>query len=249
MAVVWILAHFDDEYCALPLIRAWQAEGVDQRFLYLANYPQPTAERRLAETRALLSHLGLDPNSAVHVGADSEVMDGRVHEHLPTAFALLRDAVAGIGRVDRFVTPAWEGGHMDHDLCALMTVRLAATLSDPPRIDQFSLYTAGSRPGLGVRGAFPLPEGGDVKPVRQSLRQWLSWMTAVRFFPSQTVTWCGLWPLVFMTYARRGFAYQRLAPQRVEERPHDGELFYERRFKVSYETVRKAADAALPAPR
>ena len=38
MSVVYILAHFDDEYCALPLI--WQAarEGLAQRFVYLVDY-------------------------------------------------------------------------------------------------------------------------------------------------------------------------------------------------------------------
>ena len=40
MSVVYILAHLDDEYCALPLI--WQAarEGLAQRFIYLAVDPR-----------------------------------------------------------------------------------------------------------------------------------------------------------------------------------------------------------------
>ena len=41
MAVVYVLAHFDDEYCALPLIWAARREGLDQHFLYLADYRDP----------------------------------------------------------------------------------------------------------------------------------------------------------------------------------------------------------------
>ena len=55
MSVVYILAHFDDEYCALPLI--WEAarQGLPQRFFYLADYRDAElGRRRLAETMAFL---------------------------------------------------------------------------------------------------------------------------------------------------------------------------------------------------
>ena len=69
-------------------------------------------------------------------------------------------------------------------------------------------------------------------------------MLAVRFFVLQRA-WLGLWPAMFWTYWRRGFGVQRLAPDRVRERPHAGPLLYERMFKVPYAEVRAAADAFL----
>ena len=73
-------------------------------------------------------------------------------------------------------------------------------------------------------------------------------MLAVRYFPSQTKTWLGLWPAMFYSYLQRGFGVQRLDPARVRERPHPGALFYERMFRVPYVEVRAAADAFLLRP-
>ena len=50
MAVVHVYAHFDDEYCALPLVRRLAREGAQQHFLYVADYRTPElAATRFAE--------------------------------------------------------------------------------------------------------------------------------------------------------------------------------------------------------
>jgi LmbE family N-acetylglucosaminyl deacetylase len=245
MSVVYILAHFDDEYCGLPLITDGVAVGLDQHFFYVADYAtRELAERRFAESRALLAHLGVDPAKVVHVGRGTGAVDGAVHRALPSAFAALQQAFAAARPVERIVVPAWEGGHMDHDMCALMACELAREHGAPP-IDTISLYNG---PGLGgpfFHGGQPLPENGPVRPRPMKAGEWLPWMAAVRFFPSQTKTWLGLWPAMFYSYARFGFGVQRLDPARIRQRPHAGRLFYERMFKVPYEEVRKAADAFL----
>jgi len=245
MAVVYVLAHFDDEYCGLPLVAAGVAAGEDQWFLYVADYADPRlTARRFGESRALLQHLGVDGSRVLHVGAGTGALDGVVHRALPAAYAALSATVHGIGPVSRLVTLAWEGGHMDHDMCALMTARLATALGDPP-IETISLYNGPRLPGPLFHGAAPLPENGPVRRVRLTLRQWIAWLVAVRFFPSQAKTWAGLWPAMFYSYARRGFGVQRLDPARTAQRPHPGALFYERMFKVPYAEVRAAADAFL----
>ena len=242
MAVVHILAHFDDEYCALPLIKQRVREGLDQRFLYVADYATPElAAIRFAETRALLKHVGIDPDCALHVGPGTEAVDGSVFRHLDAAFGAVSEAVAGLGKVERFVTPAWEGGHMDHDMCALMGAELGKTLGAP--VDQFSLYNGKGLAGPFFHGGAPLAENGPVSKVAVDAAGWAAWMAEVRFFPSQAKTWAGLWPAMFWTYAKRGFGYQQLDAARIAERPHAGSLFYERMFKRPYADVRAAADA------
>lgn len=246
MAVVHILAHFDDEYCALPLIKQRVREGLDQRFLYVADYATPQlAGARYAETRALLKHVGVPPEHVIHVGAGTGALDGAVHRHLDAAFAAVTAAVEAIGPVQRFVTLAWEGGHMDHDMCAMMTTELAKVRGAP--VDQFSLYNGKGLSGPFFHGGSPLAENGPVTKAASRAAEWAAWMAEVRFFPSQAKTWAGLWPAMFWTYAKRGFGYQQLDPARIAERPHAGPLFYERMFKVPYPEVRAAADAFLQA--
>jgi len=246
MSAVYILAHFDDEYCALPLI--WQAarEGLEQRFIYLADYRDAAlGARRLAETRVFLARQGMAPAAVIPLGLGTGAFDQSLHRCVDALFPTLERAVARIGGVTRLVAPAWEGGHMDHDACAFMAVRLASRLG-APELRQFTLYNGPGRPGPLLRGGAPLVENGPVEPIRLSPQEWLRWMGAVRAFPSQLYAWSGIWPAMFAGHLLRGAGWQRLAPERVEERPHAGSMFYERMFKTPYEEVRAALDAALP---
>jgi len=249
MTVVYILAHFDDEYCALPMIRQAQREGLDQRFIYLADYRNAAlGRRRLAETRGFLQRQGIDASAVLPLGLRTGALDGALHRSVSDLYTRLAQAVGALGDVRRLVVTAWEGGHMDHDVCAFLAVRLAAQIGGP-ELRQFSLYNGPSLPGPLLRAGAPLAENGACKRIALTPREWLSWMASVRAFPSQVYAWSGIWPAMFAGLLRRGFAWQPLASERVETRPHAGPLLYERLFGVPYEEVRTALDMALPYPR
>ena len=247
MAVVYVLAHFDDEYAALPLIREAQARGQDQRFLYLADYRSPQiAQRRLGETRAFLRRFGLSPEAAQHVGLGSGAQDGQLHRHAVELLPRLQAALAEAGPAERFVIAAWEGGHQDHDVVAAMTAQVAQGAP----IDQFALYNRRGLGALPFQAGVPIPENGPVRKVRLGLGDWLAWAGAAIDYPSPARTWMGLWPSMFANYARLGgFGVQAFAPARLNERPHDGDLLYERRFGVAYADVARAAAAVGAAVR
>ncbi|MES2724521.1 MAG: hypothetical protein V4656_15325 [Pseudomonadota bacterium] len=242
MAIVHILAHFDDEYFATPLIR--RAGSEDQWFLYIADYVTPAlSARRMAESRTYLASLGVAPNHVIHVGAGSGALDGQIHRHLPDLLPRLAAELVPIGPVARFVVTAWEGGHMDHDACAALAVRVAG---ETP-IDQITLYNGPGLPGRLFRAGAPLADNGPLVRTGLSRAEWLAFAVGVRAFPSQTKTWLGLWPVMFASYLRRGFAHQPLDPARVHERPHAGPLLYERMYGVSYAEVAAAIRTAWPA--
>ncbi len=242
MTVVWILAHFDDEYCGLPLIDEARAAGQDQLFLYVADYDSARIRaQRHAESRRFLAWLGVDPARAVHVGAGRGIPDGGVYKALPAARSALDEALAGV-TVERVICPAWEGGHMDHDMCCLLASQIAARRRAP--VEMLSLYNAQGLPKPFFHGGRPLAANGPVRRLALSGRDIARWMLAVRFFWLQRA-WLGLWPAMFWTYLRQGFGVQRLDPARLGQRPYEGELLYERMFGTPYEDVRAAADAAL----
>lgn len=244
MLTVYVLAHFDDEYAALPLILRDQAAGRDLRFIYNMDYPTTAwAERRHGETRAFLRRFGIDPDAAIHLGRDTGVVDGGLWRDTPRAYAALKAKVAELGPVERLVTLAWEGGHPDHDLCAAMTARLAGELG-VDTVEQFSLYNSPDLPWILYHGCRPLPQNGPVERLSVSADDWLRWAGAVVDYPSQLKTWLGLWPAMIWTFLTQGdFRWQRLDAARVAERPHPGPLFYERMFQRPYADVRAAADA------
>jgi LmbE family N-acetylglucosaminyl deacetylase len=170
-------------------------------------------------------------------------LDGAFHKSLGMAFAALKRAVDTLGPIERFVTTAYEGGHMDHDCCAALTLELARATNTP--VEQFALYNSRGLPHPLFRAAAPIAENGPVRQVPVGLGQFLKWMACVRFFPSQAKTWLGLTPTAVWSVAVRGFGVQQLAPRRILERPHAGALLYEQRFGVTYAEVRTAQDDLL----
>ncbi len=247
MAVVYILAHCDDEYAALPLILEARAAGREQVFVYVAEIRgEALAARRLAETRTFLSALGLPPASADYLAPGAGAWDGQVHLHLPACLDALRRRLATVAQVDQIVIAAWEGGHPDHDACAALAAILAAERGAP--IEQFSLYNRRGLSALPFQACAPIPENGPIRRLKLTPGQWLRWALLVRCYPSQASSWLGLWPSMFAGFLlRRGYGVQRLDPSRLFQRPHDGDLFYERRFGAPYGTVAAAVAAVIPA--
>jgi hypothetical protein len=243
MAVAYILAHFDDEYGAFPLVLEALRAGQAQHFFYVADYAR-NSEQRFAESRSYLRRLGVEPASFEHCARGAGVMDGAVYRGLDAIYPLLRDQLTRLGPLEKIVTPAWEGGHADHDMCAVLAAILARDL-DVAQVEQFSLYNGAGLLHPLFRAAWPLPENGDVRRVGLSPREVLQWAADVRFFPSQAKTWLGLWPALFLTVLRRGWGVQQLHPQRIAERPHAGPLYYERAYGIPYAETRAAADRLL----
>jgi LmbE family N-acetylglucosaminyl deacetylase len=243
MADVYVLAHFDDEYLALPMILEGLRQRRSQYFLYLVDYDDPRlAARRLAETRSLLSSLGIPPGQAVHVGRVAGAMDGQVYRNLHAAATALREAVDRVQPFERLITPAWEGGHADHDACAVLAARLGRELGVADVV-QFSLYNGDRLPWRLFRAGARLRHNGPETRVALTPGEWVRFALSVRHYPSQWMTWLGLWPAMFLNFARRGFAYQTLHSERTRERPHEGPLLYERMKRARYDDLRAAIDA------
>lgn len=241
MTTVHLLAHFDDEYCAWPLIRQAVAEGRDQLFIHVADYRDARmAARRRRETGAFLARLGVPAAAQLHLGDGTGWFDGELHRHVGPAYEALKGAVSG--PIERIVVPAWEGGHPDHDVCAALGVKLAAERDGAP-VDQIGLYQGQAMPWILYRAATPLAGNGPVREMRLSAREWAGWLAAAGAFPSQWRVWSGFLPALVMSHAAsRAFRYQALAPKRIGERPHAGPLHYERMFKTPYAVVRAAVD-------
>ena len=241
MTIVYVLAHFDDEYCALPLIRRARAEGRALLFVHVVDYRNPRmGERRRRETQVFLARQGVGPDAQIHLGAGTGWFDGELHRHAAPAYEALKAAVPG--PVERVVVPAWEGGHPDHDVCAALGVKLAAERGGAP-VDQVCLYQGKGLPWIFYRASSPLAENGPARDLRLSAGEWAGWLAAVGAFPSQLKAWSGLLPAMAMTFARQGaFRYQGLDPKRIGERPHEGGLLYERMFKTPYRLVRASVD-------
>jgi LmbE family N-acetylglucosaminyl deacetylase len=160
--VVVLVAHPDDETLGLSLLLPRLTQGllVHATDARTPGDPSPGAlsSARFAELAKALRRLGAD-----HLPRASWMLpDGSLIEHVGSAAASLEQAIRD---TDILVTHAFEGGHPDHDACALAAdlacKRLtAAGLPVPLRLE-FPLY-AKAKEGMRLL-AFDPEEGAHWK--------------------------------------------------------------------------------------
>jgi len=235
---LFVFAHQDDEYAAVPWILEERDAGSDIACLYLTDgASRTTAEQRDAETRDVLNELGIGAKSIVNLTvAGGRVADGRLAERSLDALTALESWIEqGKFVPHRIYAPSYEGGHPDHDAAHLIAAAVAARLGIAGNAWHVSLYNAYGCPRPLYATMRQLPTSSPARDAVMPSR--LRWLTAWLCFRyrSQRRTWLGLFPGAF--YARviaRNERAVRFDFSRLTTRPHSGELLYERMFGTNY---------------
>jgi LmbE family N-acetylglucosaminyl deacetylase len=242
---VLLLGHQDDEFGVLPLVAAAAREGERLCAIYCTSNPDPERENtRQRESRKVLTSLGVAPDQLRFLGAELNVPDGECFRHLARLLASLTPILNGFRNArTRLLVPAWEGGHHDHDAVHALGVAASAAVVRPETVEvhQFPLYTA-ALAGRAFRVMWPRPENGPVHGYGFGLREGLRMLAMVRHYRSQWRSFAGLLPETAWRYlCVRQVTLQDAGTERLRARPHAGTLFYERRYRVAYETIAAAA--------
>jgi LmbE family N-acetylglucosaminyl deacetylase len=224
MNILFVLAHQDDEIAGATRMLRARRDGHHVQCAYLTDgtFRVPASVRN-EESRRALARLGV---TVILFGTSP---DGNLPEHVHEAMAFLESQV---GQIDEVYTLAWEGGHQDHDATHLVALAFAQRRGIP--CHEMPLYNGYRTPHSYFRVMHPLGDGWTSRRV--SLADGLRVVALLPLYRSQRKTWLGLLPETFfkLVIARREFV-REVDPGRVHSRPHDGLLFYERRFGYPYE--------------
>jgi N-acetylglucosamine malate deacetylase 1 len=231
MNILFVFAHQDDEIAgATRMLRAVR-NGDHVQCVYLTDgaFRVPAAIRN-EESRRALARIGV---TGIRFGA---FPDGNLPEHVSEALAFLESQVA---HVDQVYTLAWEGGHQDHDAAHLVALAFAQRRGIP--CYEMPLYNGHRSPRSFFRVMHPFGDGWTKRRI--SFADGLRVVALLPLYRSQRKTWMGLLPELFLklVIARREFV-RDADPERVKSKPHDGLLFYERRFGYPYERFVKATE-------
>jgi len=239
---LFLFAHQDDEYGVFERIARCRARGLRVACAYLTDgaSAKVAAATRNAESLDVLGRLGVRPEDVTFAGGLLAIPDAGLPERLAPAAAWIGRWFASFGAVDSLHVPAWEGGHHDHDALHAVAVQLAHELQWLPRVRQFPLYH-----GYGCIHPFfktlaPLAANGAPETVRLGWTERLRYLRHCLRYPSQRSTWIGLFPFTLLHYLLRGV--QQLQPvslARLEEAPHPGSLYYERRHFYTWDRMRE----------
>jgi LmbE family N-acetylglucosaminyl deacetylase len=234
---IFLFAHQDDEAGVFQKIIDELKMGRRTLCLYLtdgaANGQSIVARNQ--ESIAVLSSLGVARIDIIFAGQEIHIRDSELLNHLARAQNWLEGILIANKNVKALYLPAWEGGHHDHDALHAVAI-IAATKAGLQNCSrQYSLYNAFHCVGPLFRVFLPLKANGP------TIQTTISWSNRLRFlrlclsYPSQRVTWIGLFPFVLQHYLVWGSQLlQPISLERISERPHHGPLYYERRKFCTY---------------
>lgn len=240
-AVVFLFAHQDDEMGVFFEIEQVVARGMRPVCFYLTDgvHKGVASAQRCAESTHVLSRLGVASTDMHFVGTTAGIPDGDLASHAARAEKLVSDRLSATGPIHAFVALAYEGGHCDHDATYAIAVRLAVRHDRVSQSRQFTLYRSSMRRFPPYWVFQPLPENGAVFEQRIPLRKRLHYLRLCLSYRSQMITLVGLLPFIVADYVLYGVQkLQPVDPSRLDQRPHQGSLLYERRGRSTYERFR-----------
>lgn len=251
VAVV-LICHQDDESGAYLQILRHRQQGRRVVFACFTRGVMGDRDetRRNTESINVLGRLGVEASDIVFAGSLLGIDDQALVDNLPVAAAWLREWLVSLGPLEVIYTLAWEGGHPDHDALHVISARVCHALGVLDKLRQYPLYNSYQRPWQFFRALYPLPANGPVERIR------VPWSLRIRFlwfsflYPSQLKSWLGILPFFILHYVFRGTAQmQAVSLERITERPHEGELYYEKRgFSTWGHMQRRVAEYLVSGP-
>lgn len=245
---LFVFAHQDDEYFALPWILEELAAQSAVACVYLTDGGDRVAPAvRDAETRGVLLDAGVRDDAIIFLktGGGDRIADGDLARRSLEALAALEGWMeAASFPPTRIYAPSYEGGHPDHDVAHLVAAVVAKNRNIADDAWHFSLYNAYRRPRPFFATMRQLPTTQLTRRTNlDPRRRWAAAFTCWRY-RSQWKTWLGLFP---ESLWRRTLIPSenvvRFELQRVNARPHRGKLLYERLFSYSYATFSECVAA------
>ena len=226
---IFLFPHQDDEFGVYYALSKEINKGRDIWCVYLTDGGSK-AKQRNEESLRVLKKIGVKGEQVLFQGEILGIKDGTLVNNLKLAANWFLLFVQSLGEIERIYVPAWEGGHPDHDALHALTIVTANCIGLLDRVRQFSLYNGFQRRTPFFRVMFPLDSNGQVEQNKISMIERLKFIRMCLSYPSQVITWIGLFPFVACSYLFIGKQYlQKVSLERLSNRPHEGGLYYESR--------------------
>lgn len=218
-------------------------KGEDVALVYMTDGGDYSA-RRDNETRTVLARAGVRPDRLFFVGSQLKLPDGKLYQHADRAFAALDRVLDTLPRPSKSITHAWEGGHQDHDCVHAIAVLALQSRGLGGTTYQMPFYREIRRLRKYFAPCAPLAENG---PVERAYRPWNDVIWTLSSMFSYGTQWRTFrWHGPAMLLRRMLTPWDSLQPvsiARLSERPHAGQLHYERRFNTRWEDVSQAVSS------
>lgn len=237
---LFLFAHQDDEFGVFQAILDEVVAGRQVCCAYLTQEPVhgDGLRHRNSESLAVLNQMGVEASNVFFAGDVLSIADGSLPTQLAQAAHWISTWLRRYPDIRRIYVPAWEGGHHDHDALHAVVVGVAQRHGLLGFVRQFPLYNRYRCGGPWFRVLFVLTSNGVPEFTMISWKNRLRFLGYCLSYPSQRKTWLGLFPFVAWHYLFSGMqSLQRVSVHRIQCKPHEGQLYYERRNFFRWRTM------------
>lgn len=236
-AIVFLVAHQDDEFMVAPIIADAKRAGRNLKIVFLTNGDGGAASpaTRNRESLNFLSSISVGMTEVAFLGELLSVSDGQLFRRLGDVHDALLHILTAMEPISTIYVHAWEGGNPDHDAAYALACGLAAILHIPNPILQVPFYRAPRRGPLPFVLFAPLSENGPTAFYRVGIIDRLRRLAYIRYYPSQRRTFLVFFPLLILdALLKPGIPIQFASPARLSERPMPSMLRYEKICYISF---------------
>ena len=242
---IFFFAHQDDEFGVFQSILNEQQARRKIVCVYLTNGvvsgKKISSEVRNSESRGILKKINVQMQDVYFAGDDIPIKDGKLPQSLKLAETWIGKWIEQFSNIRSIYTTAWEGGHQDHDALYALVVNIATKKNLLHCVKQFSLYNSFRLGGPFFRVLSPLQANGKIESTIIPWANRFRFLTYCLSYTSQMKTWLGLFPFVFFHYLFFGKQYlQSVSIEIIEQRPHEGKLYYEKRNFFTWKEMQEA---------
>ncbi|OQW50273.1 MAG: hypothetical protein A4S09_00325 [Proteobacteria bacterium SG_bin7] len=236
--IVCLFPHCDDEYFVIDHLLKWKSDGHSVKACFLTHH-QALGEKRRTESTYFLNRHRI--NDILFID-NPKCLDGKLPAHIKE----ILDCVSGFGKFDIILTPAWEGGHQDHD-AAFVVGKILSQRYGSKHL-QFSTYNGAVTNKIFYKVSFPIQSliRNEIEIPLTILSAFKKCLGVFFIYPSQWKTWVGLAP--FMLYSLiKSRAIKVFESKAVDllVPPHTGKLLYERFERMTWTEFKGHCERAL----
>ncbi len=240
--IFYLFAHQDDEFGIFIKIKK-EAKKNEIYIFYLTsgtdkNIKKNELYHRDKESIKTLTSLGVKKENIFFIGRKLNIQHNKLYLNAKKVTKYLENFISNIHIPNLIYTHSWEGGHEDHDTCNLIVRRIKKKFKIK-NCFQFSLYNAFNTSLIFFKVFNPIKKKNGRK-VFANISDRIHFIRLLFNYKSQIKIWIGLYPFIIFHYLIKGYNFiEKLESSLKIERPHFGELLYEKRKFCKFKDLKK----------
>ena len=242
---IFLLSHQDDEIAIFNHIRKSVLSKDNISIFFLTNGrikkidDQKIIKIREKESLDVLNKIGVKKNNIFFLGKKLKTNSYNLHNKLDITINELSKFFEKIKNDAIIYSHSWEGGNVDHDSCYVITIKLMKKFACIKSAFQFSMYNSQNMPFNFYRAFSPIKENGHIISFNTNLRDRIRFILLSFHYKSQKKIWFGLYPFLILRIIFNRYGNLQIIKNRfLLKKPHQNNLWYERRNFISYNRIK-----------